>query len=103
MDVRAPALVGGGGAGYLDGPMPSAAHLAHDEHLIVAGLVGVVPASAAVARRRARHRLDLRAPALIEGGSAGHLLRGVPGPSGGSLGSSRHLRRGRRQTGSANY
>src|SRR5215468_9176368 len=50
-----------------------------DERLPVAGTVSVEPASGAVARRRARHRKDHRATALVEGGGAGHLDGRVPG------------------------
>src|SRR5258708_4908801 len=66
------ALVGGGGAGNLDGVMPGAVHLIDDHQLFVAGAVGVPPAGAAVARRTARHRADLRV-ALVEGSGAGNL------------------------------
>src|SRR5260221_14308424 len=52
--------------------MPGAVHLIDDYQLFVAGAVGVPPAGAAVARRTARHRADLRV-ALVEGSGAGNL------------------------------
>src|SRR5262249_828388 len=76
--ARANELVEGGGAGHLDGRVPGAVHLAGDERLVAAGAVGVATACGAVARRRARHRTDLRAPALVEGGGAGPLDGRVP-------------------------
>src|SRR4029450_12887600 len=76
---RGPALVEGGGAGHPDGGAPGTAHLADHERLIVPGAVLVVPAGAAVARRRARHRIDFRVPGLVEGGGAGHPNGGAPG------------------------
>src|SRR5258708_11283933 len=71
-DLRIVALVEGGGAGNLDGVMPGAVHLTDDHQLFVAGAVDVPPAGAAVARRTARHRADLRL-ALVEGSGAGNL------------------------------
>src|SRR5690349_11135917 len=75
---RVTALVEGGGARDLDGLLPDAVHLAGHERLLVARAVGVLPGGAAVARRRARHRVDPRATALVEGGGAGHLDGRMP-------------------------
>src|SRR5712664_2948454 len=50
-----------------------------DEPLAVAGTVGVEAARAAVARRPARHRVDLRVPARVQPGRARNLDRGLPG------------------------
>src|SRR5262249_57418689 len=78
-DLREVALVEGGGAGNLDGVMPGPVPLIDDHQLFVAAAVGVPPAGAAVARRTARHRVDLRV-ALVERGGAGNLDGFTPGP-----------------------
>src|SRR5690349_8375540 len=46
------------------------------------GAVAVFSAGAAVARRRARHRGEVSAPALVERRGAGHLDGGAPGAVG---------------------
>src|SRR5262249_56725930 len=81
VDLRV-ALVERGGAGNLDGFTPDPVHLAAHERLDVDGVV-VAPADAAVARRGARHRRDLRGgphmPARRGGGDAGNPAGGLPG------------------------
>ena len=68
-----------GRPGDLLGVAPGPAGFGDDERLLVAGGgVGVVPAGAAVARRGARHRIDLRVSPGVEGRGAGHLFRSPP-------------------------
>src|SRR5258707_4050039 len=58
-------LVEGGGAGDFDGGMPGALDFADDERLSAPEAVGVPPAGAAVSRRTARYRVDLRVTARL--------------------------------------
>src|SRR5262249_59132223 len=81
-----PAAVEGGGAGDLFGGAPGAGGLG-DDHCLggrdAAGAAGgVVADGGAVAHRAARHRVDLREPAGVEGPAAGHLESGAPGAAG---------------------
>src|SRR5579875_343686 len=66
---------GGGDIGYrgADGITITCLVLAGHKRLIVAGAAGVVAAGDAVARRPARHRVDLGVPAGVEGRGARHL------------------------------
>jgi hypothetical protein len=75
LDDRAPGCPAGAPAGEL----PPRSGLADDEDMAVAGGVGVAPAGAARARRGARQRGDVGAPALVQRPGAGHLLRPAPG------------------------
>ena len=54
--------------------------LADHEPLQVTGAVAVVPAGHAVARRPARHRVDLVKPGLVQRPRAGHLDGPAPAP-----------------------
>src|SRR5215469_17514169 len=56
----------------------------------MAGVVGVVPGGGAVARRGARHRVQIGLPAGVERRQPGDLLRGAPGA--GGLGDYERLR-----------
>src|SRR5579875_3440140 len=75
VDPGVAALVQGAGAGNLLGLAPDAAGLADHERLLggAAAVGPVVPAEAAVTRRRARHRADLGAVAGVERGETGDL------------------------------
>ena len=73
-----PALVEDGRARHLLSRLPPPAGLVDHERL-GAGPVEVVATCAAVARRRARQRLDEGGPAPVEGGGAGRLFGRLPG------------------------
>ena len=71
-------LVQGPQAGHLDRRAPDAVPLAGHEPLRGAAAVRVVPGGRAVARRGARHRVDLGVHALVQGRQAGYLDRRAP-------------------------
>src|SRR5262249_24829663 len=89
-------LVGAEGAGNFDGGLPGALDFTGDERLRNPEAVGIPPAGAAVSRRTARYRLNLRVTALVEGGSAGNCPGSPPcavqgsGPRSNSRAGSRH-------------
>src|SRR5215469_1782991 len=74
-DPGVPALVEGCGAGHLLRLPRYSVDLADHERLQVTGAVLVLTACAAVARRRAGHRVDRGVPALVESCGAGDFLR----------------------------
>src|SRR5262249_30638356 len=82
VDLSAPFGVQGAQAGYLDRLAPAAVPLIGDETLLGKGAVQGGTAVGAVARRRARHRGDIGAKAvvraLIQGAQAGYLDRLAP-------------------------
>ena len=63
---------------YLDRGAPGAVRLADDKRLPPLGLVLIHPAGAAITRRRARDRVNIGAPGLVEGRGTGNLLRDTP-------------------------
>src|SRR5262249_56218308 len=73
-------LVGAEGAGNFDGGLPGALDFTGDERLRNPEAVGIPPARAAVSRRTARYRVNLRVTALVEGGSAGNCPATPPCP-----------------------
>src|SRR5215467_1324729 len=79
-------------------------HFTDHERLLPTGAVVVEPARGAVARRRARYRIDLRGPVLVEGGEARHLACATPGWRLGSRpGTSSRATSGRRLTDASRY